>query len=135
MAQPHKGAREQILAPVAELVVDHLGRMKLEYGSSSVSQIAADLLALAVNQPGAVRELDQQVLSVREPIVSDTKAHNGSRTYIKVRVPEIVAVCLRKLAAEHNTNPSQACADLLAIAVGHPELVRELHEEVMPLAM
>ena len=134
MAQPHKGAREQILAPVAEVVAARLKQIQLEYGISSVSQFAADLLAIALGQRHAVRELDQQVL----PLLAGAPAgcpHSASRVYIKVRVVDAVAGRLRALATDHATNPSQASADLLAIAVGRPELVRDLNKEVMPLAM
>lgn len=139
MAQPHKGAREQILAPVPEVVAALLRQIQVEHGISSASQLAADLLAIAVGYPELVRELDQQQI-MRFPahnLSSAAKANvrNASRERIKVRVAELVASRLRALAADHATNPSQATADLLAIAVGHPELVRDLHKEVMPLAM
>lgn len=139
MAQPHKGAREQILAPVPEAVATLLRQIQVEHAISSASQLAADLLAIAVGHPELVRELDhQQIMRIPAPNLSSTgksKVRNASRERIKVRVAELVASRLRALAADHATNPSQVTADLLAIAVGHPELVRDLHKEVMPLAM
>ena len=38
-------------------------------------------------------------------------------------------------AADRGMSVSQYVADLLAIQAGHPELVRELDKEVLPLAM
>jgi hypothetical protein len=61
--------------------------------------------------------------------------HKGDREQIKVRAAAIVYARLREMAAERGTSISQISADLLALAVGHPEAVRELDKEVMPLAM
>ena len=61
--------------------------------------------------------------------------HKGPREQIKVRADASVYALLREMAAERGTSVSQLSADLLAIAVGHPEAVRELDQEVLPLAM
>lgn len=61
--------------------------------------------------------------------------HKGDREQIKVRAAAEVYARLREMAAERNISLSQLSADLLAIAVGHPEAVRELDKEVLPLAM
>lgn len=61
--------------------------------------------------------------------------HKGDREQIKLRVAAVVHARLREIAAERGTSVSQISADLLALAVGHPEVVRELDKEVMPLAM
>lgn len=61
--------------------------------------------------------------------------HKGQREQIKVRADASVYVRLREMAAERGTSVSQLSADLLAIAVGRPEAVRELDKEVLPLAM
>ncbi|HNO87787.1 MAG: toxin-antitoxin system [Mycobacterium sp.] len=61
--------------------------------------------------------------------------HKGDREQIKLRAPAVVYTRLRQMAAERGTSVSQLSADLLAIAVGHPEAVRELDKEVLPLAM
>jgi|LNAP01.1.fsa_nt_gb predicted HicB family RNase H-like nuclease len=61
--------------------------------------------------------------------------HKGQREQIKVRAATPVYARLREMAAERGTSVSQLSADLLAIAVGHPEAVRELDKEVLPLAM
>jgi hypothetical protein len=138
MAQPHKGDRHQILAPVAQVVAARLRCIRLEHCISSVSQLSADLLAIAVGQPELARELHQQVLPVlaaAEASVGKAKACSASREHIKVRAVDVVARRLRNMAIDHDTNLSQVTADLLAIAVGCPELVHDLHREVMPLAM
>ncbi len=63
--------------------------------------------------------------------------HKGDREQIKLRAPVVVYARLREMAAERGTSISQIAADLLAIAVGHPEAVREFNKEteVLPLAM
>ena len=61
--------------------------------------------------------------------------HKGPREQIKVRADASVYALLREMPAERGTSVSQLSADLLAIAVGHPEAVRELDKEVLPLAM
>jgi hypothetical protein len=61
--------------------------------------------------------------------------HKGDREQIKVRAPAVVYARLREIAAQRGTSISQISADLLSIAVGHPEAVRELDKEVLPLAM
>jgi hypothetical protein len=59
--------------------------------------------------------------------------HKGDREQIKVRAAATVYARLREMAAERHSSVSQISADLLALAVGHPEAVRELDKEVMPL--
>jgi len=61
--------------------------------------------------------------------------HKGDREQIKVRAAAVVYARLREMAAQRSTSVSQLSADLLAIAVGYPEAVRELDKEVLPLAM
>ncbi len=68
-------------------------------------------------------------------IVGMAQPHKGQREQIKVRAAAPVYARLREMAAERGTSVSQLSADLLAIAVGHPEAVRELDKEVLPLAM
>ncbi|SKM23348.1 Uncharacterised protein [Mycobacteroides abscessus subsp. massiliense] len=68
-------------------------------------------------------------------IESMAQPHKGQREQIKVRADASVYVRLREMAAERGTSVSQLSADLLAIAVGRPEAVRELDKEVLPLAM
>jgi hypothetical protein len=73
----------------------------------------------------------------RDMINPMAQPHKGDREQIKVRAAAVVYARLREMAAERNTSVSQISADLLAIAVGHPEAVRELNrdKEVLPLAM
>ncbi|ODR24848.1 hypothetical protein [Mycolicibacterium porcinum] len=61
--------------------------------------------------------------------------HKGDREQIKVRAAAVVYARLREMAADRGTSVSQLSADLLAIAVGHPEAVLELNKEVLPLAI
>jgi hypothetical protein len=59
----------------------------------------------------------------------------GDRVLIQSRVERLVAESIAARAAARDISISQYVADLLAIHDGHPELVRELDQEVMPLAM
>lgn len=64
--------------------------------------------------------------------------HKGPREQIKLRAHVDVYAALRDMAVERGLPLSQIAADLLAVAVGRPELVRELdkaQEEGLPLAM
>ena len=54
---------------------------------------------------------------------------------IQSRPDRIVWESIAAKAAQRDISISQYVADLLAIHEGHPELVRELDQEVMPLAM
>jgi hypothetical protein len=51
------------------------------------------------------------------------------------RPERIVSDKIKQKAAARGISVSQYVADLLAVHAGHPELVRELDKEVMPLAM
>ena len=61
--------------------------------------------------------------------------HKGDREQIKVRADRVVYEIVKREAARRGIPMGQYAADVLAIHVGHPELVRELDKEVMPLAM
>jgi hypothetical protein len=61
--------------------------------------------------------------------------HKGDREQIKVRADRIVYDFVKNESARRGIPMGQYVADVLAIHVGHPELVRELDKEVMPLAM
>ena len=63
----------------------------------------------------------------------------GERLRLKVPITEADPVLPSLIsvwkAAARGMSVSQYVADLLAIQAGHPELVRELDKEVLPLAM
>ena len=59
----------------------------------------------------------------------------GDRVVTVTRIPRPVWEIVSRSAAERDISISQYVADILAIHEGHPELVRELDQEVMPLAM
>lgn len=66
---------------------------------------------------------------------SMAQPRKGDREQIKVRAAAVVCTRLREIAAEHGTSVSQLSADLLAMAVGHPETVRELDKATLPQAI
>ncbi|HWF71630.1 MAG TPA: toxin-antitoxin system [Mycobacterium sp.] len=61
--------------------------------------------------------------------------HKGDRAQIATRADRIVYDFIKRESAERGIPMGQYVADVLAIHAGHPELVRELDKEVMPLAM
>jgi hypothetical protein len=61
--------------------------------------------------------------------------HKGDRAQIMARPDRIVYEIVRRQAAERGIPMGQYVADVLAAHVGHPELIRELDKEVLPLAM
>lgn len=61
--------------------------------------------------------------------------HKGDRVLLQTRPRREVWEALHLAARAAGTSVSQYVADVLAIHVGHPELVRELDKEVLPLAM
>lgn len=61
--------------------------------------------------------------------------HKGDRAQIMTRPSRIVYEIVKREASQRGIPMGQYVADVLAMHVGHPELVRELDKEVMPLAM
>lgn len=61
--------------------------------------------------------------------------HKGDRLAHTIRPPREVSDALRAEAAAHGLSLSQYVADLLALHVGRPDLVREMTAEELPLAM
>ncbi|TXH18580.1 MAG: toxin-antitoxin system [Mycobacterium sp.] len=63
--------------------------------------------------------------------------HKGERTLIASRAPQPVFDAVAKAAAEHGISISAYVADVLAVHVGRPDLVRDLghRTEELPLAM
>jgi hypothetical protein len=130
----HKGAREQLLPQLAEPVHTELVTLAADH-NTDVGQAGADLLAIATGYPELVRRLHQTVLSHSRVASSTASSDNGKTRPTKIRVPQAVYADLRAEAARRGTKPGPLSADLLAIATGHPELVREFDKEVLPLAM
>ena len=63
------------------------------------------------------------------------RTHKGDRAQIMARPDRIVYEIVKHESARRGIPMGQYVADVLAMHVGHPELVRELDKEVMPLAM
>ena len=63
------------------------------------------------------------------------REHKGDRMLLQSRPVREVWDAVHARAADAGTSVSQYVADLLAEHVGRPDLVRELHREVLPLAM
>jgi hypothetical protein len=131
----HKGPREQVLPQLAELVYTELVSLAADH-NTDVGQAGADLLSITTGHPELVRRLHQTVVLPHSRVASsNSHPYTGKTRPTKIRVPQTVYVYLRNLAAKRGVKAGPLSADLLAIATGHPELVRELDKEVMPLAM
>jgi hypothetical protein len=63
------------------------------------------------------------------------RPRKGDRVELLTRPERLVSEKIKQQAAARGMSVSQYVADLLAIQAGHPELVRELDKEVLPLAM
>lgn len=61
--------------------------------------------------------------------------HKGDRAQIMSRPDRVVYEIVKREAAQRGIPMGQYVADVLAAHVGHPELIRELDKEVLPLAM
>ena len=132
MARPSKGDRTAHMLKSHPAVNERLVERASAAGASSVSQYAADVLALYVGLPEHVRELNRPSLipSKIDPLRGDV------RTRIMVRPHRQVSERLVSQAPDHKIAPH--IADILAAHVGLLEHVRTFNrsdEEGLPLAM
>lgn len=135
----HKGARDQVLAPIAAVVYTDLEARAANHGTS-LSQLSSDLLAIATGYPALARDVHQAALLPVAPAPAPsggrpTEARDDGSRPTKLRVPSQVYAVLRGCAARHSIAAGLAAADLLAIATGHTEAVRHLDREVLLLAI
>ncbi|ETZ36171.1 hypothetical protein [Mycobacterium intracellulare] len=135
----HKGARDQVLAPIAAVVYTDLEARAADHGTS-LSQLSADLLAIATGYPALARDVHQAALLPAAPTPAPsggrpTAARDDGSRPTKLRVPSQVYAVLRDCAARHSIAAGSAAADLLAIATGRTEAVRHLDREVLLLAI
>jgi hypothetical protein len=133
----HKGDRAQIMAPLAGIVYADL-RIRAAHHGTSISQLCADLLSVATGHPDLVREVHQPALLPPPIPAQPAQPHHGNDVRRTIfRVPRPVYAEIRQAAVYSSRDAGQTAADLLAIATGHREAVRQLSTErkVMPLAM
>lgn len=68
--------------------------------------------------------------------MAQRSTHKGPRAQVSAPVTAVVYASIQKLAEIHATGFSQAAADLLALATGHPDLVRVIHQgALLPAAV
>lgn len=60
------------------------------------------------------------------------RTHKGERDQLLPPLSDVVYSRIAALKAAHNTSFSQIAADLLCIVTGHPDLVRDLRQTVIP---
>lgn len=135
MARPSKGDRATHMVKLHPAVTERLAEKASETGVSSVSQYAADVLALSVGLPQYVRELNQS------PIIANrkVKALQGDR-YGRIAIRPYREVSERLTCEAGAGAAAPYMADVLAVHVGLPEHARSLHrdeqiKEVLPLAI
>ena len=61
--------------------------------------------------------------------------HKGDRAQILARPDRVVYEYVKRESARRQIPMGQYVADVLAVHAGHPELVRELDKEGLPLAI
>lgn len=60
--------------------------------------------------------------------MAQRSTHKGPRAQVSAPVTAVVYASIQELAEVHATGFSQAAADLIALATGHPDLVRVIHQ-------
>jgi hypothetical protein len=137
MARPSKGDRGAYMVKMHQDVLPRLVRKASKAGASSVSQYAADVLALDVGLPEYVVELNQTAIVPSSHRIK--KLRGDSRDRVMIRPQRAVAERLVQLAVESGFPPrhvSPYIAGVLAAHVGLPEYARTpSKEEVLPLAI
>jgi hypothetical protein len=118
-------------------VLPRLVRKARKVGASSVSQYAADVLALHVGLPECVVELNQTAIVPSSSRIK--KLRGDSRDRVMIRPHRAVAERLAHLALASGLPPqhvSPYIAGVLAAHVGLPQHARTpSKEEVLPLAI
>lgn len=67
--------------------------------------------------------------------MAQRSTHKGDRAPIYTRPDRVVYEYVKRNAAALGIPMGQYVADVLAVHAGHPDLVRELNKEGLPLAM
>jgi hypothetical protein len=133
--RPSKGDRGAHMVKLHQAVTQRLVRKARRAGASSVSQYTADVLALHVDLPEHVVELNQTTIAA----APSSRIRKSLHTSLMVRPHRAVSERLLELAV-HGGFPaghvSPYIASVLAAHVGLPEHARTpSKEEVLPLAI
>jgi hypothetical protein len=122
--------QERIVIPITELVYADLRRHAAEQ-RITVNRLSADLLAMTTGRPGLVRKLDPATLGLpallaRAIDVRIPHRDIGTRIRTEIDVAAPVYAETGEYAVKHAADTGRIAADLLALATGHPEVMRHL---------
>ncbi len=134
MGQPHKGDRLLLQSTQSPLAVREAVHARATASGLPDSQYLADVLALHVGRPDLVRDLDKQggLDLSPDPLPSPSSVP----PLLQTRPPRPVWEAVRARAASAGLSAAQYLADVVALHVGRPDLVRNLGKgEGLPLAM
>ena len=135
MGQPHKGDRLLLQSTQSPLAVREAVHARATAAGLPDSQYLADVLALHVDRPDLVRDLDKQggLDLSPEPLASGA---SSVPPLLQTRTQRPVWEAVRARAAAAGLSAAQYLADVVALHVGRPDLVRNLGKgEGLPLAM
>lgn len=134
MGQPHKGDRLLLQSTQSPLAVREAVHARAMAAGLPDSQYLADVLALHVGRPDLVRDLDKQdgLALSPDPLPSTSSVP----PLLQTRPPRPVWEAVRSCAAAAGLSAAQYLADVAALHVGRPDLVRRCDKgEGLPLAM
>lgn len=134
MAQPHKGDRLLLQTTQSPLAVRAAVHARATAANLPDSQYLADVLALHVGRPDLVRDLDRQGGLELSP--DPLPPTSPVPPLLQTRPPRPVWEAVRSRAAAAGLSAAAYLADVAALHVGRPDLVRNLGKgEGLPLAM
>lgn len=134
MGQPHKGDRLLLQSTQSPLAVREAVHARATAAGLPDSQYLADVLALHVGRPDLVRDLDMQGgFDLTPDLLPPT---SPVPPLLQTRPLRPVWEAVRARAAAAGLSAAQYLADLAALHVGRPDLVRNVGRgEGLPLAM
>lgn len=142
--RPSKGERFPTWALLPTEVSEWVHEVSEAHHKAGASQVIADLVAIAANQPGCVLALNRQTLDalvrpVDPQLPLDQLSDDGRTEEILTRLPPPVWAWVSTAAEHHGTSLKQIVGDVVSMAAGRPDLVRKMNEqpaaEVLPLAI
>jgi hypothetical protein len=135
MGQPHKGDRLLLQSTQSPLAVREAVHAFATAAGLPDSQYLADVLALHVGRPDLVRDLDKQGGLALNP--DPLPSISSVPPLLQTRPLRPVWEAVRSGAAAAGLSAAQYLADVAALHVGRPDLVRNVGkgEVGLPLAM
>lgn len=143
--RPTKGERFPTWALLPTEVSEWVQEVSEAHNKVGASQVIADLVSIAADEPGAVLALNRQTLDalvrpVAPQLPLEQLPDDGSTEEILTRLPPPVWAWVSAAAERHETSLKQIVGDVVSMAAGRPGLVRKMNKqpvkaEVLPLAI